>query len=281
MIQKPFLKWVGGKTQIIENIGEKVPNKINNYHEPFVGGGSVLFRILKLKNENKIKIKNIFAYDVNEHLINLYNQIKFYYESFFESFNNFVSEYTNSTDKENCYYKNRELFNNSETNSIQKAVLFLFLNKTCFRGLYREGPNGFNVPFGHYKTLNFITKDELENISKTIQDVTFIYCDFSKVFPKLKRNDFIYLDPPYAPESNTSFVNYTKSGFSYERHKELFELIISIHKKGIKFVLSNAKVKLVTDTFKEFNIQEIVARRTINSKNPESTTIEVIIDNFA
>tara|TARA_B100001094_G_C18077441_1_gene743397 strand:+ start:121 stop:963 length:843 start_codon:yes stop_codon:yes gene_type:complete len=279
---KHFLKWAGGKTQIMEHITKNIPNTINNYHEPFVGGGSVLFKILELKTQNKIKIQNVFAYDVNEHLINLYNHIKFSYEIFSQLYNYFVSEYHNSTNKSSCYYKNRELFNNSETNSIQKSVLFLFLNKTCFRGLYREGPHGFNVPYEHNKTMVVIemTKHELESISQTIQDVTFIHCDFSKVFPCLKQNDFVYLDPPYAPESNKSFVNYTKNGFSYERHKELFELIIYAHGKGVNFLLSNAKVNLVTDTFKDYNIQEIVARRSIHSKNPDSTTMEVLIGNI-
>ena len=154
----------------------------------------------------------------------------------------------------------------------------MFLNKTGFRGMYREGPNGFNIPYGNYKkTPTIITKDELDKISDLIKDVIFIHCDFSTAMSKVKKGDFVYLDPPYAPENSKSFVGYVADGFNLDTHKLLFDEIKKL--KNIKFVMSNAKVDLVTDNFKEYNSNDIIARRAINSKNPGSTTTEVIIYN--
>jgi DNA adenine methylase len=144
--------------------------------------------------------------------------------------------------------------------------------------MYREGSNGYNVPYGHYKkTPTIISKKELDNISDLIKDVKFIHSNFNQSIKKIKDGDFVYLDPPYAPENTNSFVGYVKDGFNLETHKYLFNEIKKLDK--VKFVMSNAKVNLVTEHFKEYNCQDIMARRAINSKNPGSTTIEVIIYN--
>ena len=156
----------------------------------------------------------------------------------------------------------------------------MVINKLCFRGIYREGPNGFNVPYGHYKkTPTIITKEDINRISGLIKDVNFTCCDFMDVFKKMKKNDFVYFDPPYAPENPKSFVQYLEGGFDLECHEKLFDNILKLDKKHVRYVLSNAKVDMVLDKFSECNIDEITARRAINSKNPESITKELIIHN--
>jgi DNA adenine methylase len=157
--------------------------------------------------------------------------------------------------------------------------MFIFLNKTCFRGLYREGPNGFNVPYGNYKNPNILNKEHLKNINKLIKNVKFKNYDYKKSFTNIKKNDFIYLDPPYAPENETSFVKYNKNGFNIDEHKNLFKLCNQLNEK---FIMSNSNVKLVIDNFNnnKFNIHTIECKRRINSKKPQTKTNEVIILNF-
>lgn len=286
-LQKPFLKWVGGKTQIINDIIEKIPKEMDNYHELFLGGGSVLFAILSLQKHNRIKIKNrIYAYDINSDLINVYKNIQNNKEELYRIINLYISEYDSitgvlvnrnpasieeaKTSKESYYYWVRNKYNNIDKNSIECSALFMFINKTCFRGMYREGPNGYNVPYGHYKkTPTIISKTDLDNISDLVKNVEFINCSFTESIKNPKEGDFVYLDPPYAPENLKSFVGYVADGFNLEKHEMLFHKIKLL--KGIKFIMSNAKVDLVIDHFKEYNINDITARRAINSKNPYCT----------
>jgi len=299
-IQKPFLKWVGGKTQIINNIIQKFPQEIQNYHELFLGGGSVLLALLSLQKNNKIVIKNkVYAYDINDKLINVYKNIQKNKNELFDFITTYTNEYNSitgsninrnpssleeaKTSKESYYYWIRDKFNNIDKTTIECSALFMFINKTCFRGMYREGPNGYNIPYGHYKNLTIITKNDLDYISELIKNVVFIYSNFEESIKSktIQEGDLVYLDPPYVPENEKkSFVEYTKAGFNLETHKILFNEILNLHKKNIQFVLNNSKVNLVIEYFKEFNIEDIVARRAINSKKPGSTTIEVIIDNI-
>jgi len=292
-IQKPFLKWVGGKTQIIHDIIQKIPTEFNNYHELFLGGGSVLFAVLSLQRQGKITIKNkLYAYDINESLINVYKHVQSNKDELFQFITFYINEYDSitgviinrkpasiedaKTSKESYYYWIRNKFNNIDKQSIESSALFMFINKTCFRGMYREGPNGFNVPYGHYKkTPTIITDHDLTFISDLIKDVEFIQSDFSSSFQNLNTGDFVYLDPPYAPENDKSFVGYVADGFNLDMHTKLFNEITKMN--DIHFVMSNAKVDLVTDYFKDYNCVDITARRAINSKNPGSTTTEVII----
>ena len=296
LLQKPFLKWVGGKTQIINAIIDKLPKEMNNYHELFLGGGSVLFAVLSLQKQNTIVIKNkIYAYDINKHLIDVYRTIQHNKDSLFEYITAYMNEYdgitgaeinrkpTNiqeaKTSKESYYYWLRSKYNKmSNENIIERSALFMIINKTCFRGMYREGPNGYNVPYGHYKTTpTIITKTELNNISELIQNVEFVHSDFISSIKNAKRDDFVYLDPPYAPENSKSFVGYVADGFSLETHKRLFDEVKKMGNNNIKFVMSNAKVDLVTDYFKDYKQVDILARRAINSKNPGATATEVMI----
>lgn len=294
-IQKPFLKWVGGKTQIMDDIISKVPKEMNNYHEPFLGGGSVLLTILSLQKSNLLVIKNkIYAYDINNDLINVYKNIQNNKEELYNFINYYITEYGGikgtvinrksttieeaKTSKESYYYWMRYNYNNMDKNTVECSALFMVINKTCFRGMYREGPNGYNVPYGHYKkTPTIITEDDLNYISDLIKDVEFKQSTFTESIKNVEEGDFVYLDPPYAPENSKSFVGYVADGFALDTHKLLFDEIKKL--KNVKFVMSNAKVNLVTDNFKNYKCDDIIARRAINSKNPGATTTEVIVYN--
>lgn len=294
-IQKPFLKWVGGKTQILREIISKVPSKIINYHEPFLGGGSVLLAMLSLQREKIIDIeRKVYAYDINKALINVYKKIQDNPDELYNIIDSYIQEYDSlsgteinrkpssideaKTSKESYYYWIRKRFNEIDKNSIESAALFMFINKTCFRGMYREGPNGYNVPYGHYKnTPTIIRKDELNYISELIQNVEFINCSFTESLTRVNNGDFVYIDPPYAPENKKSFVGYVSDGFNIDMHITLFDMIKTMD--NVKFIMSNAKVDLITETFKDYYCEDIIARRAINSKKPGSTTTEVIIYN--
>ena len=305
---KPFLKWVGGKTQIIDNVINLFPNKIYNYYEPFIGGGSVLLALLSLQKANKITIEGrIYANDLNKNLINLYKNIQTNCDELISELEEIINNFEKCEDKEvnrkasnleealtspeSYYYWIRIEFNKllkdqTDANTIKASAMFIFLNKTCFRGVYRMGPNGFNVPYGNYKNPGIYDKNELKEISTLIKDVIFSCGDY-KTFLDIKKmvkskdykNNFIYLDPPYAPENDKSFVKYNLEGFNLEEHKKLFELCKKIKEKEIKFVMSNSKVKLITDEFNEpeYKIQSIECKRSINSKKPGSKTQEVLI----
>ena len=295
IIQKPFLKWVGGKTQIINKIIDKVPRQINNYHELFIGGGSVLFAVLSLQKQNKITIKNkIYAYDINNDLINLYKHVQTNKDELHQLLKLYINEYDSltgiivnrnplsieeaNTSKESYYYWIRNKYNKCKKNSIECSAMFMFINKTCFRGMYRMGPNGFNVPYGHYKkTPRIISKIELDDISDLIRNVVFTCCDFSESIKLAKKNDFIYLDPPYAPINSNSFVGYNNKGFDLSTHLLLFEKIKKLN--NVKFVMSNAKVELVMNEFNQYACEDIVAKRVIHSKNPGTKVMEVIVYN--
>ena len=294
--QKPFIKWVGGKTQLLSNILNLIPNDMYNYHEPFLGGGSVLLAILILNKNEKIKIRNkIYAYDINQGLINLYRQIQSNPNQLFEKINSYMNEYKNinlniinrnpqsldeaKSSQESYYYWLRKLFNQNSKDSIDSAALFIIINKLCFRGMYREGPNGYNVPFGHYKKVpTIITEDEIIQISELIKNVNFICTDFETSLHNISEDDFVYVDPPYAPENSKSFVGYNVEGFTISKHNKLFEILKSFNNS--KFMMSNSNVDFVLEKFNNYNITTISARRAINSKNPGSTTTEVLICNY-
>jgi DNA adenine methylase len=299
-LQKPFIKWVGGKTQIINKIISKIPTEMENYHELFLGGGSVLLAVLSLQKAGKITIKgSIYAYDLNKQLIQVYKHIQTKKDELFKFIEKYKNEYSKCPDaergtsnrdpqniteaitsKESYYYWSRKKFNKLTYLSVKNSALFILINKLCFRGVYREGPNGFNVPFGHYKKVpEIITKEKLDAISILIKDVTFISSNFVESIKNATENDFVYLDPPYAPENSKSFVGYTRDGFDIDTHKKLFKLTKDLSNKKVKFAMSNAKVELITENFKEYNFDDVPARRAINSKNPGASTTEVIIYN--
>ena len=301
-IPKPILKWVGGKTQIIDKLIVDFPTKINNYREIFLGGGSVLLTLLSYVKNGVIKIHgNIYAHDVNEPLIYIYKNIQTRHNELYDKLRSIITDFNECGDgevnrkplniheakasPENYYYWIRSEYNklsSSDKRDIVGSSMFIFLNKTCFRGVFRVGPNGFNVPYGHYKNPEIVNKEHLDLIHDLIQNVIFECCEFNASLTHVEPNDFVYLDPPYAPETATSFVGYTENGFGIEKHKQLFELIHGLTETNKKIMLSNSDVSLVRDNFtnEKYNISSILCKRSINSKNPEAKTKEVIIKNY-
>jgi len=301
-IPKPILKWVGGKTQILDKLIVDFPVEINNYREIFLGGGSVLFSLLSYVKNGIIKINgNIYAYDLNEPLIYVYKNIQTKYNELYDILQTIIIDFNecgngeinrkplNITEakiaKENYYYWIRSEYNKlciSDKKSILGSAMFIFLNKTCFRGVFRVGPNGFNVPYGHYNNPEIINKEHLEEIHNLIQDVIFECRDFNTSLTMVEQNDFIYLDPPYAPETDNSFVGYTENGFNIENHTNLFKLIHSLTDTNKKIMLSNSDVSLIRENFtnEKYKILSILCKRSINSKNPDTKTKEVIITNY-
>jgi DNA adenine methylase len=301
-IPKPILKWVGGKTQLLDKLLPEFPREINNYHEIFLGGGSVLLATLYYRNQSKIKINgSIYAYDLNEPLIYVYKNIQTNHIELYEKLQEIIKDYTESGDgeinrkpttiteakvaKENYFYWIRAQYNKMtpvEKQTTKGSAMFIFLNKTCFRGVFRVGPNGYNVPYGHYKNPQIIDKTHLDEIHGLIQGVVFECCDFSESLNKIAPADFVYLDPPYAPETEKSFVGYTENGFDINHHTRLFEMIHVLTESNKKMILSNADVDLVRKYFNndKYVVDSVVSKRSINSKNPESKTMEVIIKNY-
>jgi len=297
----PLLKWVGGKGKLLHHIIPKLrdADEVKNYYEPFVGGGSVLFAVVNEVKEGNIQMTGkIFASDVNKDLIVFYRTVVNHPEelavSIQELFDNYNSAPTLNGDrfpatfedalttKESYYYWIRNVYNDTQTqtDSIKRSAVFYFLNKTCFRGIYREGPNGFNVPFGNYKTkFTPPTASELNEYSESLQNVIFSVAHFQESLSDCKEGDLVYADPPYAPVQKTSFVGYTKDGFGLDSHITLFALLHSLREKNVKVVMSNADVEMVRESFSPdmWNYDSISARRAVNSKNPQATQLEVII----
>lgn len=293
---KPVIKWVGGKSDILSTLFEKFPKKINTYWEPFAGGGSVFFKMLELCEQNKMKVGNFEISDKNETLMTLYSSIKDSIEQLISTIEFYQNEYYDSPNikltrnekpkfrkdecvlnakeygKEYLYFYYRHLFN-TELSGIEKAAMLVFLSKTCFRGLYREGPTGFNTPFGNYFAAKILEKENLQRLHKLFvkYDVKFSCRDFFEIKPK--KNDFVYLDPPYYE----TFDSYQKGGFAH--HEKLGELCKDMDSKKIKFVHSNSDCEFNRKLYSQFQISEVVCRQKIDSKNPNKTRTELIICN--
>lgn len=299
---KPILKWVGGKTQILDTLMAEFPKEIHHYHEVFLGGGSVLLAFLSRVKQGSIRLHgNVYAYDINEPLIYLYKNIQTHPDALYEVLQTRIAEFHACGDgevnrkptcleeaqvaKENYYYWIRREYNqltHEDKKSIMGSALFLFLNKTCFRGVFRVGPNGFNVPYGHYPNPEIINKEHLDEIHELIQMVVFECGDFSTSLARVESRDFVYLDPPYAPETATSFVGYTEKGFDLEQHKKLFQIIHQFTHTQKKMMMSNADVPLVRENFthETYTTITLLCKRSIHSTNPETKTREVIIRNY-
>ena len=290
---KPFLKWVGGKGQLIDKIEKFYPfdNKINKYAEPFIGGGAVLFDIL-----NKFELEKIYISDVNIELLNCYKVIKEKVQKLVDKLKVFEKEFLvkDKEDRKIYYYEKREQFNKLklENNSeeVKRAALMIFLNRTCFNGLYRVNKKGlFNVPMGDYKNPKICDEENLINVSNKLRNVEIIYGDYKKSYDFIDENTFVYFDPPYRPLNQTSsFTSYTEYTFEDKEQIELSEYFKLLNKKGAKLLLSNSDPKneniednFFDDLYKEFDINRIEANRSINSNGGKRGKItEILVNNM-
>jgi len=293
---KPVIKWVGGKTQILSEILERFPRTCRNYYEPFLGGGSVLLGVLAAIRAGTLQLNGtLYASDINPSIIGLYQTIQRDPDTLLAELRILMTEFSECTgthgnrspttheeamtSRESYYYWTRSLFNqltSQEKQGPRGASLFLFLNKTCFRGVYRESANGFNVPYGHNKNPGIADETHLRTVSEWIQPVVFRVASFADVLGSAQSGDMVYLDPPYVPETATSFVTYTAGGFCH--HKTLFDQCHAMTERGVSWLMSNADVPLVRTSFPPpYTTSVILCRRAIHSKRPDSTTNEVLI----
>jgi len=301
---KPPLKWVGGKTQILDEVIKNIPRRIKNYYEPFLGGGSVLLAVLSHAKATNMTIEGkLIAGDTNENVIALYKNIQQNLPALLAQLATLTSIFSKCpvveggnreptstadaiTSKESYYYWIRKAFNEiqgDDRKSPAASAMFLFLNKTGFRGVYREGPRGYNVPFGHYKNAGIYEEAHLRAVSELLasRQVEFIHTPFTQFFQthKPRPGDFVYLDPPYAPSDKKSFVAYNKGGFNEADHKALFAACHTLRTNDVSFLLSNSDVDMVTKEFPEADYETHVlsCRRAIHSTDPSQRANEVLI----
>jgi len=275
---KPFLKWAGGKTQLISEIEKNLPNSaIDTYVEPFVGSGAVLFWILGEFSQLEKAVVN----DINEDLINTYKTIQSTPKeliSILEILQNEYHSFENADDnKKEYYYKKREIFNNRKQSKTEHSALFIFLNRTCFNGLYRVNrKNEFNVPMGSYKKPTICDKSNILAVSDALQKVELLCGDFEQTVNYTSSNTLFYFDPPYKPLSETSsFNSYAKDEFNDEEQIRLKKFCDKLNSLGHSWILSNSDVKgknkednFFDDLYSNFIIKRVDAKRSINA-NPE------------
>ena len=265
---KPFLKWVGGKRQLISEILQRSPNSFNNYFEPFLGGGAVFF---------SISHSRAIIGDINEELINSYKTIK----SDVRELIKLLKRYKILHNKD-FFYKIRNV-NPKNISRVERVARLIYLNKTCFNGLYRVNSKGeFNVPFGSYKNPLICDEENLIAVHHKLKKTKIIHANYSTITKTTSKNDFVYFDPPYEPVSSSSnFVNYSKNGFTQENQRELSELYSELTKRGVYCMLSNSSAPLIWDLYREYNINKVKAARTVNSKaNGRGKIEELIITNY-
>lgn len=293
---RPFIKWAGGKGKLIPQLKNYYPFELNNikinkYVEPFIGGGAVLINILQ-----EYDVKEAYAFDINIDLINCYNVIKTDVENLIKELDIKEKRFKELEEKEReeFFYEIRQQYNSykideNETN-VKRASEFIFLNRTCFNGLYRVNKNGeFNVPCGKYKNPTICDANNLRNLSYLIRNVKFQYGDYKKSKEYIDCNTFVYFDPPYRPLSNTSgFTSYTKEDFNDENQKELACYFRELDEKDAKLMLSNSNPKNTNENdnffeeiYKGYNINEISAKRMINADVKGRGEIsELLITNY-
>ncbi|MBO4320812.1 MAG: DNA adenine methylase [Treponema sp.] len=290
---KPFVKWVGGKSQLLDEIREKYPSRIEKYCEPFVGGGAVLFDVL-----SKFQPKKVLINDINKELINTYSQIKNNCSFLIEQLLEIQTIYKANSLESNkeLFYKKRNRYNDlkingNEQENLEKAALFIFLNKTCFNGLYRVNLKGqFNVPYNNAKNPLLCDKENLLACSELLQNVEMKVGDYKECKSFIDNKTFVYIDPPYRPLTQTAaFTSYSENGFSDKEQVELGAFINEISNKGAKIVASNSDPKnadaddnFFDDLYSNFEIERVSASRMVNSDAKKRGAIsELLISNIA
>jgi len=274
---KPFVKWVGGKRQLMQELENNLPKQFGTYHEPFLGGGAVMFNLLSKEPRLPCNVS-----DFNSDLILAYVTIRDKLGKLIESLENHSKNY--HKDSVEYYYEVRK---QEPKQQIEKVSRLLFLNKTCFNGLYRVNKKGqFNVPLGRYTNPNIVNKENLTEVSKILQSKKIkISCrDFEAVLDDAKKDDLVYFDPPYQPVSSTAnFTSYTHRDFTEDDLERLADLGDQLNSKGCHVLLSNSNSKIVKDVFskKYWKISSIDANRAINSNAQKRTGHkEIIIKNY-
>lgn len=270
----PFLKWVGGKRQIMPSIVDLLPKNIKNlsYIEPFIGGGAVFFHL-----EPKDAIIN----DFNKELMNVYTVIK-------NNLNELIIDLKKHYNNADYFYQIRSLDRTEQFKNltdVQRASRVIFLNKTCFNGLYRVNNAGeFNAPFGRYKNPNIVNEPTLKAVSKYLNSNNIIIKsdDYADALAEVNENCFVYLDPPYHPISGTSnFTGYIQGGWDMFDQVRLRETCDQLNAKGVKFLLSNSSASFIQDQYKNYNITTVKAKRAINSNGAKRGEVsELLIRNY-
>ena len=270
----PFVKWAGGKRQLIPQIRERMPEKYNDYYEPFVGGGAVIFDLLPA---------NALINDINKALINTYRTICNESDAFLKEVNRLDNDMWE--DGKKYYYTIREHYNDKLMRSeydVELAALFVFINKHCFNGLYRVNGKGlFNVPYNNSRRVS-VDEDVIIATSEYLRGVTIIDGDFEQACKNAKKGDFVFIDSPYAPLNPTSFESYTKEGFDIESHKRLAKLYDELTARGCYCMLTNHNTELINELYgnKDYKIDVVSVKRMINSDASNRVGEEVIICNY-
>lgn len=270
----PFVKWAGGKRQLLPQIKERMPEQFNNYYEPFVGGGAVTFELLP---------ENAVVNDINKSLVNAYRQICDAPNEFLEAINKLDNEMWE--DGKAYYYSLRELYNDKMMKAeydVELAALFVFINKHCFNGLYRVNGKGlFNVPYNNSRKAS-VDEKSIREISEYLKKVTILEGDFEAAVESAMEGDFVFIDSPYAPLNPTSFESYTKEGFDIESHKRLADLFDDLTARGCYCMLTNHNTELINELYgnKGYRIDVVSVKRMINSDASNRVGEEVIICNY-
>ena len=274
---KPFVKWAGGKRQLIPILNENLPPSIGTYFEPFLGGGALLFHILLERNGQRCGIS-----DLNSDLVLAYTTIRDKTEELIGSLKTHSKNYQKNS--KSYYYSIRDT---NPRSAVEKTSRLLFLNRTCFNGLYRVNKKGkFNVPLGRYTNPNIVNEENIRSVGQVLQSrqISIKCCDFEVVLDDAKKHDLVYFDPPYQPVSDTAnFTSYTNKSFTYEDLKRLAKLCLKLDSKGCNVMLSNSNSQEVADMFtdKQWKIKKIAANRSINSNSKKRTGhFELLIKNY-
>lgn len=277
---KPFVKWVGGKGKLIPELEKYFPKKFNRYFEPFVGGGALFYEVIQ---KNNIVFSSIN--DINKKLIITYKQIQKNPQKIISQLKNIENEYKKLTleEQKEYFYTIRKKYNKENLDDITTTVYLIFLNKTCFNGMYRENSKGeYNIPFGDQKNPTICDEKNILAVSKCLKNTEINNLSFENAVEKCKKGDFIYFDPPYYPINATSnFTNYSKNTFGQEEQKRLRDVSAGLAKKGCFVMLSNSNTPFIKKLYKKFYINYLSAARSINSKGDKRGKIkEVIVTSY-
>lgn len=276
MTAKPFLKWVGGKTQLLTQYAPLFPKRYKRYFEPFFGGGAVYFYF----NPSTASIN-----DINQNLIAAYLALRDKTDEVIDGLRLLQTEYHTMTDEEQrtFYYEQRQVFNQLPPTDVAKTILLIFLNKTCFNGLYRENKKGqFNVPFGRYKNPLICNEPQLRQAAQLLAHTEITSTPFEQAVEAAQKGDFVYLDPPYHPLNATSnFTGYSENDFTVQDQIRLKELVDDLTKRGCQVMLSNSNTPFIRDLYKAYRQEVVLASRAVNSRAAKRGKIkEIVIMNY-